>query len=584
MLYLNRSIARATDRPNKKTLTNFWLVIWAISLSVGWLLPNHYLPWPSFHLEAWVSLILAGIALIVIMRTPGATLISGSSLVALITAFIPFLQYESGMHALSGPAWVTTAYLFGFFLAIMVGIRWESSTPSQMADGLFLAIGIAAIFSVGLQLHQWLALDRLLLWDMGSDGRRPFANFGQPNLLATFLIWGILAAAWGFQRGFLNGVIFIALTAYLLLGIALTASRTAWIAITFLVFAVWLNKNLWHHRQTPWVATGLGAYFFWCLHAKEWLQNLLFLSSQDDLIRMTNELRPQAWKLLIDAAMQQPWFGYGWAHISTAHIQAAVDHPPLYMLFSHSHNLFLDLILWNGLPIALSLIGFFLYWFWRRVKFFQKPEDFLLLMFLFVVGNHAMLEYPLSYAYFLLPTGLVVGILDVRLNARLWRCGGRWVIATKSILGGLLLSLIIRDYFRVENSYLALRYEFANIQTDLPKDPPKVLLLNHLREMIRLARFEPHRNMSREELDWMLSVSNLYPSAGVIHKLAAALVWNQRTEEAQLWLERMCLMVNPLQCEAVNKAWENQGLNDPQIRSVAWPNQTKNDKNQKSDK
>jgi hypothetical protein len=77
--------------------------------------------------------------------------------------------------------------------------------------------------------------------------------------------------------------------------------------------------------------------------------------------------------------------------------------------------------------------------------------------------------------------------------------------------------------------------------------------------------------MSSDELNWMLSVANLYPGPGIVHKLAAALAWNGRPEDAQLWLRRMCKMVPAEQCDAVRKAWVNQAVNDPDIRAAPWP-------------
>lgn len=556
-------------------MTNFWLVVWAASLSLGWLLPNHYLPWASFHLEAWNALLLASAALAVILRTPDPATGSGIALMALLTATVPALQYVAGMYAFTGPAWIATAYLLGFFLAVMIGIRWESTTPGQMADGLFLAIGIAAICSVGLQLHQWLDLNlsSLFLWDMGDEGTRPFANFGQPNLLATFLIWGLLSVAWGFQRRHVSGTTTILFAVYLLFGIALTASRTAWIGITVLVLASWLARKHWRNRWVPWGVTLLGVCFFSFLHLKGWLQEQLLLNSPDELIRMTSEMRPQAWELFLDAVQRSPWFGYGWVQIAIAHTKTAINHPPLYILFSHSHNFFLDLILWNGIVYGIFLILGLLIWVWRRTFFIRNIEDIILLLLLITLGVHSMLEFPMSYTYFLFPAGLVIGALDVRTKARLWKFGSRWLLLPVWTLCILLLSLLARDYFRVETSYSILRYEFANIYAKGPKEPPQVLLLTQLREIIRFSRFEPHAGMSDEELNWMLNIAHLSPSAGVIHKLAAALAWNHRPEEARLWLRRMCLIVQPQQCEAVKRAWMYQGQNDPLIKAIPWPSE-----------
>ena len=120
-------------------------------------------------------------------------------------------------------------------------------------------------------------------------------------------------------------------------------------------------------------------------------------------------------------------------------------------------------------------------------------------------------------------------------------------------------------------SYLAFRFEQARIQTGAVKGPPDVLMLTDLRDMIRYFRFEPRRNMPIEELDWMRSVARLYPSAGIIHKLTAALAWNQQPEESRLWLKRLCKMVRPEECAAVKAAWVRMALTDPEIRAIPWP-------------
>ena len=567
----SRFVFCGASDPVKKPFTHFWLLIWSLALSLGWLLPNHYLPWPSFHLEAWVAILLSAAALVVFLRTSGGTSLYGTSLVALALVLVPWAQYLAGMQEFIGVVYVATAYLLGFGLAMIVGARWEADTPGQLADGLFLAIGFAALSSVGLQLHQWLQLDRLFLWDMGNQTGRPFANFGQPNLAGTFLLWGLLATAWGLQRKYIGLTGALVLALYLLFGVALTGSRTAWMGVAIVVAATWLWRKSWRSSRTPLLVTALGAFFWASLHIKGWVLEQLLMGSVEDLTRIAGETRPQIWAMLLDAAFERPIFGYGWGQIGAAHLEVASEQRPLYMLFSNAHNTLLDLMLWCGIPLGLLIDILALWWLWRSMRVVKNAEDVLLLMLILVIGNHAMLEYPLSYGYLLLPVGLVIGMLNVRLGFPSWRAGGRWVLFCLWIPGVLLLTVMVRDYSRVESSYLALRFEFANLQSAAPKEPPDVLVLTHLREMIRYARFEPHPGMSEAELKWMLGVANLYPSAGIIHKLAAALAWNGRPAEARLWLARMCKMVHPGQCEAVRSAWANQALNDPLIRAIPWP-------------
>lgn len=559
----------------KKPMTTFWLIGWAFALAVSWLLPNHYPPWSTFHMDAWIAVVLSLAAAAVIVRSTGPVVWHGLTLLSAVLIFIPPMQYAFGLLMFSGTAWISSAYLIGLLLALLTGARWELESPGQVADGLFLAVGIASLLSVGLQLHQWLALDLLDIWSMGEGYGRPFANFGQPNNLGSFLLWGLLAAAWGLVRHRIGVWTALFMSIYLLFGLALTQSRTAWVAVVLLIVASWFWRRLWSDPRWPWVVTGLGFYFAACVMLLGWLNQLLQLTvfaDMSEIVRISSEQRPAVWALFIDAALQRPWLGYGWNQVVQAQLAASLDHQPLHIVFSHSHNLFLDLILWCGIPVGLVVAICLIRWSWLRFRAVRGAEDVVLLLFLFVAGNHAMLELPLHHAYFLFPVGLVMGVLNVRLGARPIAMIGRWSVIAVWLVSVTLLALIIRDYSRVESSYQALRFEWAHIKTDNRGGPPEVLLLTPWREFIRLARFEPTSGMSAEDLDWMRKVTGTYASAGAFHKLAGALAMNQRPEEAQLWLKKMCKFVSESQCDSVKNAWMAQSLSNPDIAAVPWPN------------
>lgn len=558
----------------KQPMTPFWLVGWALALALAWLLPNHYLPWSTFHMDAWMAVMLALAAAAVIMRSTGPVVWHGITILTAVLVFVPGMQYALGVVMFAGTAWIGSTYLIGFLLALLIGARWESASPGQLADGLFLSIGMAALVSVGFQLHQWLALDLLGIWTMGDGYGRPFANFGQPNQLGTFLLWGLLAAAWGLVRQRVGLWAAMLMAVYLLFGLALTQSRTAWLAVVMLVAASWVWRGLWSDHRVPRVVTVLGLYFVACVISLGWLNQFLLLtlpSDIGDLTRMSGELRTVVWALYVDATLQQPWLGYGWNQVSLAQLAAALDHPPLYILFSHSHNLFLDLVLWCGIPAGLFVSGYLVRWLWLRLRAVRSAEDAVMLLFLLVVGNHAMLELPLHHAYFLLPTGLVMGVLNVRLEARSVFVVGRWSVIVIWLAAVALLALIIRDYSRVEISYQTLRFEWARIKTETRGEPPDVILLTQLREFNRMARFESNSGMSTDELDWMRKVTSMYPGAGAFHKLARALAMNQRPDEATIWLKKLCRFVPESQCAAVKISWASQSLQEPLIAAVPWP-------------
>lgn len=561
----------------RPVMTPFWLSLWAGMLALGWLLPNHYRPWLSFHSDAWIALVLSLASAAVIVRARGPLVWHRMAVLVALLLCVPWLQYVFGLVPMAGTAWISSAYLLGLSLALLIGAHWESSSPGQLANGLFLAIGMAAVLSVGLQLHQWLELGGMELLDMGGGLGRPHANLGQPNQLGTFLLWGLLAAAWGLLRERIGVWTALLLAVYLLFGLALTGSRTAWVAVLLLVAASWLWRRLWTHPRLPWIATGLGLYFFVCVVGLGWLHHVSQGNLQPDLndfTRMSGDVRSLAWAAFIDAAWQRPFFGYGWSQVPLAQMAVATEHPYLQGVFTSSHNLFLDLVLWCGIPLGLLVSVALLGWFWKRLRAVNSAENAVLLLFLLVVANHAMLELPLQFAYFLLPAGMVMGALNTRLDAPPLMRLGRWVSFVLWLAATTLLALIIRDYARVQPSFQTLRMEWQGFKMTRQWGPPDVLLLTQWREYIRYARFEPRAGLNEDELDWMRNVTGLFPNLVFFHKLATALALNQHPDEASMWLKRMCKVVPESQCLAAKGTWAKQALKHPEIAAIPWPVKT----------
>ena len=557
-------------------LTPFWLAIWAFALSCAWLLPNHYPPWAGFHADAWTAAILLLVTPAVILRSSTPTQWHGSAVLVAVLVCAPWLQYSAGLISFAGQAWISTAYLLGLLLALLVGHHWERACPEQFADGLFVAIGVASVLSINLQLQTWLGLmDTGIfdLWSMGLVGARPYANFGQPNQLATFLLWGLLACAWGYSNEKIRPAVAVLLACFLLLGIALTQSRTAWLGLSFLVLATWVWRRLWRSKWVPWSVTGLFVLFWVSPFLLRGLTDFLLLGSENSYLRvqLQGELRPLAWRLFIDAALNRPWLGYGWSELGHAQLAVAADFPPLYATFGHSHNLFLDLMLWLGLPIGIFVSAALVWWFGANIRAASNAKDAILLMFLGVVGIHSMLELPLHYAYFLLPTGMVMGVLNSRVGGKPMWITPRWSLTGLWLAGALMFAGIIRDYFPVESSFQTLRFELARIGTLPPGKPPEVVFLTQLRERIRFMRYEAKPGISTDELAWVFQVVNAYPGGDVLYKAATTLALNNRPQEARQWLKRICKISSVEECDLIKRVWAQDARFNPLIAAVPWP-------------
>ena len=556
----------------------------SVVLAIGWLLPVHQLPWSAFHTDAWVAgvlLILSwGVLLTAKIRQPWPY----PALFVASLSLVPLIQFSFGQIMLAGTAWISSIYLLGFLLAILAGARWESFRSGEAADSLFFAVGCAAIASVGLQLCQWLNLSERCFcsgpWIFAyADNSRISANLAQPNQLATLLIWGVLAFSWGWTRQIVRAPVAVAGIIFLLFGLALTESRTGALSLALLVLCVWLWLRVWPSKWVAVVASLLwGLYMAMVVFLDPLNQALLLDYSSSIVSRTKSETRLEIWAMFLKAVWQHPWTGYGWNQTLVAQVITA---PPLAaahrmqgMLFSYAHSLFLDLILWVGIPLGLTVCSAITYWLWRTAQAIKSSQDLLLLMVVLGVSVHAMLELPLYCAYFLLPFGLVVGVLAIRLRQpQLFFSSSRitvvvWLVVSLSFI------LVVRDYFLAENSYADLRLEKARISSKFPRLPPDVVLLTQLRDLIILARLEPSLHTTPGQMAWIEKVALVYPTTENLLKLAVALTLNGQIVEARRWLSKLCVLYGPEQCTASRTAWTRLQVKFPELQEVQWPSAT----------
>ena len=559
-------------------MSAFWVSLWAIALSMTWLLPNHFPPWPAFHSDVWVGGITWLGCGAVIWSTRRGVEWDLWALVAMGLACIPWAQWTAGQLPFIGQAWISSLYILGFGLALQVGRQWEQVTPGQLPRALLGAIGIAALVSVGLQLYTWLGLqsgDMTDIASMGQTGSRPYGNLGQPNLLATLLIWALLATIWAFQERLLSAGSATAAAVFLLLGIALTQSRTGQLERCALLLAVWFWRGLWRSPQLPKLAFLL-FILFWFMPAM--LASLHALIFPEDSVAYSHGLesgnvRLKIWRLLLGAVGERPCLGYGWTEVTRAQVEVSNRFPAIGELFGQSHNLFLDFVLWIGLPAGLALSIALCYAGYSLYKHAKEPMQIVLFFCIAAVAMHAMLELPLHYAFFLLPVGLMVGVLRANHRGRSILASGYWPMLLLWVLVGTGIAVTTSDYLRVEDSYNALRMEKARIgvaKTGIGK-PPEVLVLTHLRDWIWSQRLEIRAGMSEEDMATVDALTGRFPSAVAMYNMAKMDGLNQNAPRAQYWLDRLCKFTDQQGCQYFQRAWTKDAAQNEALRELVWP-------------
>lgn len=534
-----------------------------VVLAMGWLLPNHYHPWTTFHTDAWVAGALLSVGLWRMAVTTGRFGISRATLFLACLALVPWLQHWFGILPLLTPALMGFLYLFGFAAAFAVAEHWAQSKPGEPAALILLAACLSSIVSVGLQFYQWFgyAADlfetHILVFPAMAAGR-PYGNLGQPNQLASLLLLGLLGAGWAWHKKWLGPISAVLVSLVILAGVALTQSRTALLTLTAgaVLLAGWTPHYV--GRTTVRCVMLLYAYYLVCLFGLGHIGEFLGLDAPMTVIeRSAGEMRLKLWRTALDASTERPWFGFGWDETNEAMLQVFPRHPHLSNWYAaQSHNLLLDLVLWVGWPLALAVVACCSAWLWRVLRATTTAEQFLTICAMGVLLIHAMLELPLHYGYFLWPFAFLAGSVQAGLRARPVASLARKVVVTILIAQAAVLGVIVRDYLRVEESFQEFRFMTLRIGAGHNEQPPSTLLLQDWSDFMVMSRATPAPGMSRQEIDKWKELVLLNGSPLAFRKVIEALTLNGYPEEAQQWAERSCIVMPDVLCKRLAHEWK----------------------------
>lgn len=508
---------------------SFFLI--AVISLLGWLLPNHYPPWLAFFQDsAWFSVVF----LLAFNLLCKHLIYPPVSLIVLILALVPLFQLFSGIIYFFGDAIVVAVYILGFSFALMAGYSLSVNACSLPS----ITQGLAGIFLLGALLSLWIALRQWFLlsgsiWVVDlSPGGRPFANLGQPNNLATLFGMGLAAVIYFYEKRQLGRISSSLLTIVLLFGIALTQSRTPWLtAVAVCLFWAWKANKCNTNLRTPVILlwTLVFAALVLTLPA---IAEFMMLSGSDPLQRIKSVERWDLYKQFYYAVIYGPLWGYGWNQVSVAQVAITPSYP-VALMTEYTHNIILDLLIWNGPILGSIIIVATALWLGRLAWTARSSESLFALLAAGFVFTHSMLEYPHAYAYFLLPLGLLLGIAQAEDRPTKPFIIPRQLLVSVALAAGGLGGWIWSEYRVIEEDFRLMRFETANIgNLKAEQTAPDVTLLTQLREFTRFTRTEASEVMSEEELEWMRKVAHRYPYLPSLFRYSYALALNYRTDES----------------------------------------------------
>jgi hypothetical protein len=328
-----------------------------------------------------------------------------------------------------------------------------------VAGGLNAAIGLLQVFAPAWADGTYIAQSHV--------PGRAVGNLHHPNLLGSLLVWALVATASLTEQGRLRRSVAFPVACVLVLVVELTGSRTGVAGLFLLAGWGWLDKRLSPSVRRMLMALPL-IFAFWFLATEAW--GLVAGSTavgaggrlhDESVARASPNSRAQIWANTLELISQQPWQGVGFGEFNLAWSLTPFPGRPT-AFFDHTHNLPLELFVELGIPmggIVVVLLGLALWQGWKRS--FRHDGDIGIAkratwVLLLTIMAHSMVEYPLWYLWFLLPTAFAWGFtlggpVPAADPSQTQREPARaWLLGVLLMLGGVAAAV---DYQRVADVY-----------------------------------------------------------------------------------------------------------------------------------
>lgn len=520
--------------------TSILLLLAAMAYVAGILAPNHYHPWGAYYNDLPMLLVVTlGFlaALPLLKRLPFCVKCPVGFAALTLLAAVPLLQFCGGQIIYLGDAWVASLYLAGFGLVYGMVASLLNSGYIERKQLLFW---IALVSLIAALLSGWIGLRQIfmqsgVLWEVEiPPGARPVGNLAQSNQLATLLLLGLVAINYLFLSRSIGSASVILGSFALGVMLAAVQSRSAFVAhLFYLALLFFKRKNLRSGTATTLAWGNCICVVLWLswpwLYAEWVVQGGVSVRAVSDPFRIAIIMQ------MLTALKMSPWLGYGWQQVSMAQMAGAPSFPSSVMTES-SHNLVLDLLVWNGLVLGAVLGVFIVVWFFRSVRVARDNEDYYAIAFMLVLLTHAMFEYPLQYAYFLLPAAAIVASID-SVYARRWLALPKIcfpALFVVCLIGGLAVAW---EYPAAERAMRQVRFESIGIQSSnvrsAREESDSIIVLSQLKAYVALATIQIHDGMSDFELERMRESAHRYPYKPSLMKYAFAMGVNHRFPEAK---------------------------------------------------
>ena len=545
--------------------------MFGLLLFTAYLLPFHVHPFRSYYNDALLVVGILVLAFYISIVRQWRLVSLGAvplAVVGVILLQAMWIQHQDLFDLL-----FPCIYLALATIAIVVGASLSDNNEKriQLASTIAAAFFIAGVFSVLAQFFQVLEFNVspfvMYIGNIGSIGR-PYANIAQPNQLALILCFALAATYLLYQQNFLGRFSSLVAILFLLVGTVLTQSRIGWIIIPS--FSVFLWRDSKESRVIPRQFLLIFPVIYFAMVFMLPYVVALFGQSGGSLVEHIGgrSERSVLWKQAWYMAADHPWLGVGWFNFGQEQVRIAADFTSS-TYAEHAHNIVLNLAAEIGWPITLCFSFGFVWWFWETCirPAATKQANFagLCLIAAFV---HSMVEFPLWYAYVLLPVSVLMGMLQQQ----------RWPVGVTSIAPRFVLTVLIAavfvlglmtwDYQRVVAGFNVLRY-----QKELSSEGKKALakpsytFYPEFFEYFKLMQIEPREGMSANDIAYVEKWTPRFGFVHIINKLAEIDVLNGEPQKAARLMQTL-QRLHPYDYPEYFDYWKAKGAIDPRYEAV----------------
>jgi O-antigen ligase len=532
------------------------LALAGLAWTLPFLQPSHAYPLTGFYSE-WLAFAL-GLGAVTLLLWPRAWRPQQLPIVGLAPlglAVLVMLQWLLGRVTYTEQALTAALYLL-WTLAMMVlgsALRREigiAAVAVVLAWSL-LASGLLSAVAALLQYYQLHTLLDPLIAQRGSGG--VYGNVGQQNHFADYIALALASLAYLTAAGKLRRAPAGVLAPLLLLVLALSGSRSAWLYLIALAVL-----GLWFHRRTPGPESRRLVICTLLLLAgfvlMQWLASLPFMIPEQGATTSARRLfefvhgnseRLALWGEAWSAFLQSPLLGAGFGQFAWQHFLLGVDANTAAVpgLFNHAHNIMMQLLGETGLTGALIVSAGIVAWLAGLKRLDAGLHGWWLLALLAVLGLHSLLEYPLWYAHFLGIAALLSGVGATRFLAVEGRGVNRTAFAVALALGWFVAATTLQSYLELERIlFTAYRNE-----SDIPAESEftEVLMRVH-RESLLTPYVEfalafaivPDRERLNDKLELNARVMHFAPADTVVYRHVLLLALNGEQAAALAQLQR----------------------------------------------